>query len=507
MQDHFEIVNVYKGDVQKHTFNTGINDDELVRANARELVKFFRYSDLSPVGITTYPDNPMRITYTFYCDKDEIIGDIKIKEFNYYSIDINKKNEKRINNDYVRRNFVSIFKDELIDLEVDKFRKKLNEEYPESREAVMDYATFKKQFKEEFANRYRFSPGEESWEEIKADPDKTIAFNDLIYTVLPSIYWARAPFRIFTWGEVTDYMRDRHIPGNFNLSEIPEKVIWLFSQFAGPATVAKYFLDDYPKDEKEFEKWWVDEGNGIKTEKEVQRKLREYLEFNFNHKFYGQAIKRVDGENGGTVFTFNETLYEMLAEYNHLFSSVAKTMEVEQSQVDSFMSEVSAYFADRITDAYNLIFKDSYHKLPTFYRTYGNKAEVFYKGIEEEKDDKVEQQQSKKEDMELKKPDEDKQDKSSIDLLIEKSSAELDEYFNSEEKMKEYLDFISGFANKYSFKNMNLIKSQMEGAAIVKSFTEWKKEGVSIKAGQKGLKILAPNEMIMLEEIDEQGNI
>ncbi|MBU4693687.1 ImmA/IrrE family metallo-endopeptidase [Mycoplasma zalophidermidis] len=135
------------------------------------------------------------------------------------------------------------------------------------------------------------------------------------------------------------------------------------------------------------------------------------------------------------------------------------------------------------------------------------KAEVFYKGIEEEKDDKVEQQQSKKEDMELKKPDEDKQDKSSIDLLIEKSSAELDEYFNSEEKMKEYLDFISGFANKYSFKNMNLIKSQMEGAAIVKSFTEWKKEGVSIKAGQKGLKILAPNEIVMLEEIDEQGNI
>ncbi|MCT4470005.1 Mbov_0392 family ICE element protein, partial [Mycoplasma sp. HS2188] len=117
------------------------------------------------------------------------------------------------------------------------------------------------------------------------------------------------------------------------------------------------------------------------------------------------------------------------------------------------------------------------------------------------------EQQNKKEDMELKKPDEDKQDKSSIDLLIEKSSAELDEYFNSEEKMKEYLDFISGFANKYSFKNMNLIKSQMEGAAIVKSFTEWKKEGVSIKAGQKGLKILAPNEMIMLEEIDEQGNI
>ncbi|WP_434341897.1 ImmA/IrrE family metallo-endopeptidase [Mycoplasma putrefaciens] len=87
--------------------------------------------------------------------------------------------------------------------------------------------------------------------------------------------------------------------------------------------------------------------------------------------------------------------------------------------------------------------------------------------------------------------------------LIERADQQIDEFVRDPEKLEKYLSFISSVSNKYSPKNMVMIKKQFPGATILKSFTDWKREGTSIKQGEKGIKILQPFDQDYVE-IDNQ---
>lgn len=83
------------------------------------------------------------------------------------------------------------------------------------------------------------------------------------------------------------------------------------------------------------------------------------------------------------------------------------------------------------------------------------------------------------------------QRKKEIDELTDKFSEQVDNYFTSEETLREHLQFMSKFHN-YSARNMTLIDEQFKGAKAVGSFKFWKDHGVSVNKGEKGIKILAP---------------
>ncbi|GED64004.1 LPD25 domain-containing protein [Lysinibacillus fusiformis] len=78
-----------------------------------------------------------------------------------------------------------------------------------------------------------------------------------------------------------------------------------------------------------------------------------------------------------------------------------------------------------------------------------------------------------------------------IEELSEKMTNQLSSYFVSEEALKEHLAFMSIFYN-YSLRNATLIQSQFMGASAVGSFKFWKDKGVSVKKGEKGIKIFVP---------------
>ena len=84
-----------------------------------------------------------------------------------------------------------------------------------------------------------------------------------------------------------------------------------------------------------------------------------------------------------------------------------------------------------------------------------------------------------------------KERKKEIDDLTDRFSEKIDEYFTSESKLKEHLNFMSQF-HKYSARNQALIDEQFMGARAVGGFNFWKDKGVSVKKGEKGIKILAP---------------
>lgn len=81
--------------------------------------------------------------------------------------------------------------------------------------------------------------------------------------------------------------------------------------------------------------------------------------------------------------------------------------------------------------------------------------------------------------------------KKEIDDLTKSMSEQIESYFISEDKMKEHLAFMSNFHN-YSLRNMALIDEQFKGARAVGSFKFWQSKGVSVKKGEKGIKILVP---------------
>lgn len=81
--------------------------------------------------------------------------------------------------------------------------------------------------------------------------------------------------------------------------------------------------------------------------------------------------------------------------------------------------------------------------------------------------------------------------KKEIADLTDKFAEQVDNYFTSEDKLREHLQFMSKF-HKYSTRNMTLIDKQFMGARAVGSFKFWKEQGASVKKGEKGIKILAP---------------
>lgn len=81
-----------------------------------------------------------------------------------------------------------------------------------------------------------------------------------------------------------------------------------------------------------------------------------------------------------------------------------------------------------------------------------------------------------------------------IKELTSQMTEKIESYFVSEEKILEHLRFMSNFYN-YSARNMALIDKQFPGARAVGSFNFWKSKGVSVKKGEKGIKILVPVEV------------
>lgn len=80
-----------------------------------------------------------------------------------------------------------------------------------------------------------------------------------------------------------------------------------------------------------------------------------------------------------------------------------------------------------------------------------------------------------------------------IEELTLSMESKIENYFQSEESLREYLQFMSHFHN-YSYRNTVLINTQFPGAHAVGSFNFWKSKGYSVQKGEKGLKILVPNQ-------------
>ena len=86
------------------------------------------------------------------------------------------------------------------------------------------------------------------------------------------------------------------------------------------------------------------------------------------------------------------------------------------------------------------------------------------------------------------------------DEMLAELSAELDA--GKSDQLVKYLDAMSTFHN-YSFGNCMLIARQRPSATLVAGFHAWKKQGRSVKKGEKGICILAP--MVRKSDDDEDG--
>lgn len=75
------------------------------------------------------------------------------------------------------------------------------------------------------------------------------------------------------------------------------------------------------------------------------------------------------------------------------------------------------------------------------------------------------------------------------------------------ERYKNFLNIMSRCHN-YSFTNSLLISLQNENATLVKSFTDWKKDKVSINKNEKGIKIFCPVKQVFVEyQKDDKGRV
>lgn len=91
-----------------------------------------------------------------------------------------------------------------------------------------------------------------------------------------------------------------------------------------------------------------------------------------------------------------------------------------------------------------------------------------------------------------------------IKELVDQIESQLNGYVLDIDKLIEFHTFRSQMSDKYSLRNCALIESQFKGAIKVAGFNQWKKEGYSVKKGQKSLKILAPSSWKMV--VDDKGN-
>lgn len=78
-----------------------------------------------------------------------------------------------------------------------------------------------------------------------------------------------------------------------------------------------------------------------------------------------------------------------------------------------------------------------------------------------------------------------------IQELTNLMDEKIQSYFESPEAIREHLAFMANF-HSYSERNIALMEAQFRGARAVGSFAFWKSKGVSVKKGEKGIKILAP---------------
>ena len=75
------------------------------------------------------------------------------------------------------------------------------------------------------------------------------------------------------------------------------------------------------------------------------------------------------------------------------------------------------------------------------------------------------------------------------------------------ERYKNFLNIMSRCHN-YSFTNSLLISLQNKNATLVKSFTDWKKDGVKINKNEKGIKIFCPVKQVFVEyQMDDKGRV
>ena len=84
--------------------------------------------------------------------------------------------------------------------------------------------------------------------------------------------------------------------------------------------------------------------------------------------------------------------------------------------------------------------------------------------------------------------------KEEVQELINKMERSVESYYQSPEDMREYLLFMSRF-HQYSLGNVSLIQNQFSGAQAVGSFKFWKEQGYSVNKGEKGMKILVPQQV------------
>lgn len=83
--------------------------------------------------------------------------------------------------------------------------------------------------------------------------------------------------------------------------------------------------------------------------------------------------------------------------------------------------------------------------------------------------------------------------KKEVEAITADMDQRIDAYFHSPEQMKEYLSFMGKF-HQYSPNNTALIQNQFHGAEAVGSYAFWEKKGFPVQKGEKGMKVLVPNQ-------------
>lgn len=109
----------------------------------------------------------------------------------------------------------------------------------------------------------------------------------------------------------------------------------------------------------------------------------------------------------------------------------------------------------------------------------------------------------KKKTNDTKKEHEKKSAKEVVDEIIQDTNEKINNYFESEKDLKEYLNYMSKF-HQYSIGNCSLIEDQFKGAIAVGSYKFWNDNGFSIKGKEKGIRILVPAPVKRF--IDEKGD-
>ncbi|QQK77825.1 ImmA/IrrE family metallo-endopeptidase [Salicibibacter cibarius] len=84
--------------------------------------------------------------------------------------------------------------------------------------------------------------------------------------------------------------------------------------------------------------------------------------------------------------------------------------------------------------------------------------------------------------------------KQEVEELTRGMEENVANHFYSEDQMKTYLRFMGQFHN-YSRNNVQLMQSQFPGAEAVGSYKFWKDKGFPVQKGEKGFKILVPQQL------------